>query len=233
VGALLNVDSTPFKSKRFMPVFNDLRYLCHTAPVQRLVAADASYITQFAGACALFMCVNANRRAATDHVEYETDAWISVFNVTLSLSRVIKVYGEAFALASPAQLVRAITAVVHETLQTITLGNDCLDKTKFGPIEMHTVRFSDIDYEVVKFDVLQGWVSFHHSLHWLLAELIKHVNLLTEDALKPTGLTSLRDIFMRNGGDRAMLSIFDFPFRGSCYHACVAGHTLTRVQCWR
>jgi hypothetical protein len=42
------------------------------------------------------MCLNPNKRAVKTHVDYETDAWISVFNVTLSLSRVIKVYGEAF-----------------------------------------------------------------------------------------------------------------------------------------
>lgn len=33
------------------------------------------------------------------HVEYETDAWISVFNVTLSLSRVVRVLGQAYANA--------------------------------------------------------------------------------------------------------------------------------------
>ena len=43
-------------------------------------------------------------------MEYETDAWISVFSFTLlSLSRVIKVYGKAFAWATPTQLVSAIT----------------------------------------------------------------------------------------------------------------------------
>ena len=29
----LDVDSFPFKSKRFMPIFSDLRYLCHNEPV--------------------------------------------------------------------------------------------------------------------------------------------------------------------------------------------------------
>ncbi|KAJ7758417.1 hypothetical protein B0H14DRAFT_3598370 [Mycena olivaceomarginata] len=86
----LDVEAFPFKSKRFMPVFSDLRYLCHTAPVQALIASHREYISQFARTCALFMCVNPNKRAASAHVEYETDAWISVFNVTLSLSRVIK-----------------------------------------------------------------------------------------------------------------------------------------------
>lgn len=46
------------------------------------------------------MFIQPNRRAANVHVEYETDAWISVFNVTLSLSRVVRVLGGAYASAS-------------------------------------------------------------------------------------------------------------------------------------
>ncbi|EEB96179.1 hypothetical protein MPER_04731, partial [Moniliophthora perniciosa FA553] len=100
----LDVDTFPFKSKRFMPVFSDLRYLCNNEPVQDLIAHNPEFITQFAKTCLLFMCVNPSKRAVTSHVEFETDAWISVFNVTLSLSRVIKVYGAAFSRATTTEL---------------------------------------------------------------------------------------------------------------------------------
>jgi E3 ubiquitin-protein ligase UBR1 len=36
-------------------------------------------------------------------------------------------------------------------------------------------------YEVVKFDVADGWVSFYHSLYWLLAELYKSTHLLSDE----------------------------------------------------
>lgn len=212
--AEVNVEATPFKSKRFMPVFSDLRYLCHNTPVQRLIAHKPGFLEQFAHTCQLFMCVNPNKRAATNHVEYETDAWISVFNVTLSLSRVIKVYGEAFGNAGIAELVAAITTVVHHTLMVCTLSVERLDKTKFSPVEFHSVAFGDAAYDVVQFDILEGWVSFHHSLHWLLAELVKHTHLLTEDALQEVGLSSLRDIMLRNASERAIQTLFDFPLRG-------------------
>jgi E3 ubiquitin-protein ligase UBR1 len=213
-GAEVNVESMPFKSKRFMPVFSDLRYLCHNAPVQRLIAREPRYLEHFAHTCQLFMCVNANKRASGAHVEYETDAWISVFNVTLSLSRVIKVYGEAFRHAAPAELVAAITTVVRHTLMVCTLSTERLDRTKFGPVEFHKVSFGGRSYEVVLFDVLEGWVSFHHSLHWLLAELLKHTHLLTEQTLQQVGLGSLRDVMLRNASERAMRTLFDFPLRG-------------------
>lgn len=212
--APLDVDSFPFKSKRFMPVFSDLRYLCHTDPVQQLIANNREYIIQFATTCQLFMCVNPNKRAATNHVEYETDAWISVFNVTLSLSRVIKVYGEAFSRAGVAELVTAISTVVHHILIVCTLSEDRLDRTKFLPVSFHEVVFGNAAYQIIEFDVLEGWVSFHHSLHWLLAELFKHVNLLSEDSLREVGLSSVRDIIMRHASEQAILTVIDFPLRG-------------------
>ncbi|KAG5643045.1 hypothetical protein DXG03_001623 [Asterophora parasitica] len=212
-GAKLDVDSFPFKSKRFMPVFSDLRYLCHTQSVQELIANNHDYIVQFAKTCQLFMCVNPNKRAVANHVEYETDAWISVFNVTLSLSRVIKTYGEAYSTANSAQLVAAIQTVVHHILMVCTLSEERHDTSKFLPTTFHEVSFGNSKYEVIEFDVLEGWVSFHHSLHWLLAELFKHINLLTEESLAEVGLTSIRDVLLQTANDRAILTVIDFPLR--------------------
>ncbi|KAG5634486.1 hypothetical protein H0H81_001778 [Sphagnurus paluster] len=212
-GATLDVDSFPFKSKRFMPVFSDLRYLCHTQSVQELISRNREYIVQFAKTCQLFMCVNPNKRAVTSHVEYETDAWISVFNVTLSLSRVIKTYGEAYSTATSAELVTAINTVVHHILMVCTLAEDRLDKTKFSPITFHEVSLGEQKYEIIEFDVSEGWVSFHHSLHWLLAELFKHVNLLTEESLADVGMSCVRDVLIRQANDRAILTVIDFPLR--------------------
>lgn len=214
LNAYVDVDTFPFKSKRFMPVFSDLRYLCHNEPVQTMIAHNRDFIVQLAKTCQLFMCVNPNKRAATNHVEYETDAWISVFNVTLSLSRVIKVYGEAYAKASAADLVSAISTVVHNILIVCTLAEDRLDRDKFSQVAFHEVIFGDAAYRIIEFDVLEGWVSFHHSLHWLLAELFKHVHLLTEERLHPIGMSNVREVLLRHASEQAVLTVVDFPLRG-------------------
>ncbi|KAF9481254.1 hypothetical protein BDN70DRAFT_876575 [Pholiota conissans] len=210
----IDVDSFPFKSKRFMPVFSDLRYLAHTSQVQDLIAHTPSYLSSFAATCRLFMCLNPNKRAVETHVEYETDAWISVFNVTLSLSRVIKVFGEAFARATSAELVGAIGTVVHQILMVCTLAEDRLDRTKFSVPAFHWVEFAGGRYHTLEFDVSEGWVSFHHSLHWLLAELLKHVDLLSEEALRTVGVEGgLKEVFGRGASEQAILTIMDFPLR--------------------
>ncbi|KAI0045753.1 hypothetical protein FA95DRAFT_93210 [Auriscalpium vulgare] len=209
----VDVEKDPFKSKRFMPVFSDLRYLCHNEPVQRLIARKHQFIKQFAETCRLFMCINPNKRAATNHVEFETDGWISVFNVTLSLCRVIKVYGEAFQYATPTQLLGAIKTVMHNTMISITLADERLDKTKFGPLDFHLVTFGPASCFLVNFDVLEGWVSFHHSLQWLLAELFKHIDILDDQVVHDQGYTSFRELMLHDVNEKVMLSIIDFPLR--------------------
>lgn len=108
-----------------------------------------------------------------------------------------------------------------------------MDREKFSPIKYHKVIFGagykDEEtkartklYEVVRFDVAEGWVSFHHSLHWLLAELFKSTHLLSEPHLKEEfGGTefeeyrSLKDIVVRcAGSEKAVLAIIDYPLRG-------------------
>ncbi|KAK2464879.1 hypothetical protein APHAL10511_002955 [Amanita phalloides] len=210
---VIDADSQPFKSKRFMPVFSDLRYLVITEPVQDLIAHNLEYINSFAVICQLFMCIHPNKRAATTHVEYEGDLWISVFNVTLSLSRVVKVYGEAFSRSTVAELLAAILIVMHQISAVCNFEEERLDRTKFGPIQYHDVIFGDAKYTVVDFNVLEGWVSFHHSLHWLLAELFKHVDLLDEQAIVAAGLDTLREVIYRHKNENAILGIIDFPLR--------------------
>lgn len=218
--AEVDVDSMPFKSKRFMTIFSDLRYLCHNDPVQQLIAHNREFITQFARVCQLFMCVNPNKRAVVSHVEYETDVWISVFNVTLSLSRVIKVYGEAFSRATAVELVSAITTVMHNILMVSAIPNDEKDATRFPRVAFHPVGFGDSTYEVVEFDVMEGWVSFHHSLQWLLAELFKHVDLLDDEHLREIGMGNLREVCTRNASIQAIQTIIDYPLRGELPPIC-------------
>ena len=43
-GAKINIDSFPFKSERFMPVFSNLCYICDI--IQQLIAHNADYIDQ-------------------------------------------------------------------------------------------------------------------------------------------------------------------------------------------
>jgi E3 ubiquitin-protein ligase UBR1 len=97
------------------------------------------------------------------------------------------------------ELVGAIATVMQHIFIVCTLVEDRLDRTKFLPPSFHTVSFGGKDYKTVDFDVSEGWVSFHHTLHWLLAELCKHVGLLTEEKLRAVGPERVKGGVFENG----------------------------------
>ena len=112
----------------------------------------------------------------------------------------IKVYGEAFggkAGSGTLELVGAFRAVIQHIFMVCTLVEDRLDQSRFPPPSFHTVSFGGKDCKTIDFDVSEGWLSFHHALHWLLAELCKDVGLLTEERLKAVGMQGgLRGVFL-------------------------------------
>ncbi|KAH7103274.1 hypothetical protein BKA62DRAFT_636830 [Auriculariales sp. MPI-PUGE-AT-0066] len=209
----VDVDSMPFKSKRFMPIFSDLRYICTSGVVQQHIVGAPSLVKEFGKVCQMFVGINASKRAVASHVEYETDAWISVFNVTLSLSRVVKTFGEAYAHAGTKDLVGAILSVIHQILMVCSMIEPRLDRDKYEPIKYHTVTFGGNSYKIIDFSVLSGWVSFHHALHWLLAELFRHADLLTHDKLSAVEATTMREVILRQADEKSYLTVIDFPLR--------------------
>lgn len=211
---IVDPESKAFKSKRFMPVFNDLRCLVASHTVQSIVCQNPSFITGFSKVCQMFMGIHPNVRATLNHVEYESETWINVFNVTLSLSRVVKAYGEAYCKATSAQLVEAISIVIQHILAVCKLQEHRLDREKYFPIVSHFVEFNNSRYEAIDFNCLNGAISFHHGLHWLLAELLKHVNILTTENLQSLGLQSIKDVILSNHNEIDVLTLIDFPLRG-------------------
>jgi E3 ubiquitin-protein ligase UBR1 len=141
------------------------------------------------------------------HVEYEQEAWISVFNVTLSLSRVVKVYAEAMAQATTSMLCNVIKAVARDIVNTCTLP----DITKYDEIRWTTRSYGGAPFQVIDFDVLTGWVSFRHSEHWLLAELRKRVQLLTTEKLGLLVFSSFKKMLVQVMPEMDVQIVMEFP----------------------
>ena len=133
----------------------------------------------------------------------------------------VSVFGEAFSEGSTNNLLDAISKVVHTILTACTLIDDQLDRERYSAIQFHDVTFNNTIYEAVDFDVASGWVSFHHSLQWLLAELFKHIDLLDEASLETIGLQGLRDVCLSKASEEAMLTIIDYPLRGEQCCTCI------------
>ncbi|CAG8747262.1 29173_t:CDS:2, partial [Racocetra persica] len=122
----------------------------------------------------------------------------------------------------------------YEPLASTTKSSDGSDDKDgiSSPIrepEFHDVTFPQNNYllsfKVVKFEVASQPVSFHHPLHWFLAELLEHVDLLDDDILKQYGLDSLQNMILGfNVGSaetslvnqkaiEKILGVLDYPLR--------------------
>ncbi|KAG8855791.1 hypothetical protein FRB91_001680 [Serendipita sp. 411] len=209
----MDVEAYPFRSKRYMPIFSDIRYICNNNSVQKIISNGTDSTSKFVTVCAMFMGIQPNKRARGNHVEYESDSWINVFNVTLSLSRVVKAFGEAFASSTQASLFACIEVVMSRIQRVCAMEEARLDSNHYTPISFHTVTFSQTSYKIVDFDVLSGWVSFHNALHWLLAEFFKQANVLADRDESKVQSTDIRTFITSHFDESAILQIIEFPLR--------------------
>ncbi|CAG7852362.1 E3 ubiquitin-protein ligase ubr1; AltName: Full=N-end-recognizing protein; AltName: Full=N-recognin-1 [Serendipita indica DSM 11827] len=209
----MDVEAYPFRSKRYMPIFSDIRYICNNHSVQGIISSGTNATSEFAAVCAMFMGIQPNKRARGNHVEYESDSWINVFNVTLSLSRVVKAFGEAFTCASPSALLACIEVVMTQIQRACSMEETRLDPNFYSAPTFHTVSFQGANYRTIEFDVLSGWVSFHNAPHWLLAELLKQASLLESRQTGATHQTVLQSAIAEKFDDATILQIIEFPLR--------------------
>lgn len=157
--------------------------------------------------------------------------WIPVFHISSHLAKAAKMFGEAFAHAAPPQLVEAIVG----TVQAICWSCDMLsgvDSESFPVITFHDARYivgSEVGTKtlsVVSFAVDSQPVSFHHPMHWLLAELIRQIPVVGHEALQRwSGHQRLGDLLQAQAhvDDKTLLAVLDYPLR-----VCVK---LAQIRC--
>ena len=212
----MDVEAYPFRSKRYMPIFSDIRYICNNRSVQEIISRETTAVSEFAAVCAMFMGIQPNKRARGNHVEYESDSWINVFNVTLSLSRVVKAFGESFSASNTKALLSCIEIVMNQIRRVVGMEERRLDTSYYSPPVFHTVTLDSIPYQVIDFDILSGWVSFHNAPQWLLAELFKQTHLLGEQEMSQIQVADLKTAIRAKFDEASILQVIEFPLRGAC-----------------
>lgn len=207
----INPESAAFKQKRYFQVFSDLNHLISSPAVKTILCESPPLLDDLASFLDLFTSMNPNKRAVGTHVEYESDTWVTAFNVTIQLGKICRLYGEAYRLATPIQLARALSALLFRMV---------------GPrANVHNVAFGGVIYPLIDFRVASQAVSFHHPLCWLFAEMVKNVEALDARALASIGVNSLSDIAAGGGRGLHFLAAMDHPLRGEYRQALLESNT--------
>lgn len=232
--ATLGFDAGSVANRRLYHFFSDLRHFLASPYAQAKTRTEPQYLFQFLDLAKLSQGICPNIRAVGEHVEYETDAWISASLLTRDINKLCRQFAEAYHVSKgsdPTAFQATWDAISHATgiaiLNSVGLERRRFDQAEIKePIRFHTVE--PYGYSVVDFVVEKGPLSFHHPLHYTLSWLLEcgkdskqSIVALREAA--QTFLSHLHDTpptprdspikAILNSVDDALLSMFDYPLR--------------------
>ncbi|PWN27822.1 hypothetical protein BDZ90DRAFT_232210 [Jaminaea rosea] len=184
-------------------VFYDARYLLQAEGVQQQIVADERHLEYFLDFLSLFHSFLPEARQTQHHVEYESEVWVAVFGVCQLLARKAKLFGEAYEKAPPAAIARAFVKTVERiNLRTHAIANRLAGVSVGGEL-----------CRVIDFAVEREETSFHHPMHWLLAELSRRMASLTQRDIQTIGHSSLQSLACGDIDQSRIMIALDFPLR--------------------
>ncbi|KAJ5833061.1 hypothetical protein N7474_001372 [Penicillium riverlandense] len=185
-------------NRRLYHFFLDLRYLLQSEYVQHRVRTEEQYLSQFLDLVKLSQGICPNVRAVGEHVEYETDTWISASILMREVNRLCRQFCEAFRNPADDNAHNLLRAIKTTTITTI-VHSAGVERKRFDQAEIkEEIRFKTLppfDFEVgpsgevpchrvIEFVVDRGWISFHHALHYTLSWLIECGRNISSDAMR-------------------------------------------------
>ncbi|PWN37144.1 uncharacterized protein FA14DRAFT_159326 [Meira miltonrushii] len=200
------------RQQRCHYILYDLRYLLGAEGVQKQIVSDTRHLGYFAEFLSLFNAITPDRRAVTEHVEFESEVWVPIFNVATHLARTIKLFGESYGKGTGQELLRGLLLAMEKTLLSCSHLHQN-DPDSHATIAFNRINFAGVSYHIIDFTVESMGVSFHHPMHWMLAEMLKSVNKLDYEFLHQMRKEKLADLIPEETGENGLIVLFEFPLR--------------------
>ncbi|KAI9835293.1 MAG: hypothetical protein M1819_002437 [Sarea resinae] len=234
--ATLAFDAGSVTNRRMYHFFMDLKYLFGSEHVQEKLRTEERYTLQFLDLVKLHQGICPNIRAVGEHVEYETDAWISASLITREINRLCRQFAESFrwrrdeddgGISKAIRLAAKITILNSMGAERRRFDQaEIKGETRFKPVnvldyvmdgEEHSEQF-----QIVDFVVEREPISFHHALHYTLSWLIECGKSMPRDQLHGLMLFTARELrepppsklsVPDRDPESYLLALFDFPLR--------------------
>ena len=201
--AVLAIDVGSVTNRRLYHFFSDLMQLMQMEHVQDKIRDNDQYHRQFIDLFRLPQGICPNVRAVGEHLEYETDQWITISLVTREINRLCRQFGEAFKRQPGGDFTQVRKAIRYAASQAI-LNSLGTERKRFreaeidGPTTFKILRLfkqGGPEYRVVNFTVEKGPMSFHHPLHYTLSWLIESAKNMSPGMLKETLAFTPRELY--------------------------------------
>ncbi|KAL2358444.1 RING finger domain-containing protein [Cryomyces antarcticus] len=230
--ATLAFDAGAVTNRRMYHFFLDLKYLFGSEYVQKKLCREDRYLLQFLDLIKLVQGICPNVRAVGEHIEYETDIWISASLITREINRLCRQYSDSFPWPEDLDFSN-VSRAIRRTAKTAVINSVGAESKRFSQAEIkdeirfHSVEISQFGpgatYNVVEFSVDRGPMSFHHPLHYLLSWLIDRAKSMSRTQL--VSLLQFSAIDLREQAtlpkasvpdlrsEQYILALFDYPLR--------------------
>ena len=199
--ATLAFDAGSVTNRRMYHFFMDLKHLFASEYVQERLRKDQYYVLQFLDLIKLPQGICPNVRAVGDHIEYETDAWISASLLTREINKLCRQFAEAFRWRR-GQDTTSISRIIRDITRPTIINSVGAERARFKQAEIRSaMRFKQMtdfayplseamEFEpqnrllVVDFAVEKETISFHHALHYTLSWLIDGAKSMSREQLR-------------------------------------------------
>ncbi|EON65513.1 hypothetical protein W97_04751 [Coniosporium apollinis CBS 100218] len=236
--ATLAFDAGAVTNRRMYHFFLDMKYLLSSDQVQEQLCNEERYLLQFLDLVKLHQGICPNVRAVGEHLEYETDAWISAQIITREINKLCRQFSEAYSSTSDPDFARLCKAI-RRTAKVVIINSLGAERRRFSQAEIkQETRFKKLDpfvfeidlrnfskpqHIIVDFIIEKEPMSFHHALHYTLSWLIDRGKGMARDQMLALLLFSvqelreapapLRALTPDLNPDQYLLAAFDFPLR--------------------
>jgi E3 ubiquitin-protein ligase UBR1 len=236
--ATLAFEQGAVTNRRMYHFFLDMKYLLGSEFVQEKIREEERYLLQFLDLVKLHQGICPNVRAIGEHLEFESEAWISASLITREINKLCRHFAESFVWNSDEDIAN-IQRAIRAAAKVVTVNSLGAERRRFDQTELREeTRFKTLEvlefdaepstffgpsYKVVDYVVAKEPMSFHHALHhtlsWLLDRArsmprneILHLLEFSHDELQAD--FSLANVMVPyHEPDEYLLALFDFPLR--------------------
>ena len=199
------------RQQRCYHIFHDVRYLLSAQGVQSQIVHQPRHLGYFLDFLSLFNAITPDRRAVTEHIEFESEVWVQIFHIATYLARSAKSFGEAYVRATVRELQRGLSVALSKTLQSCSMLQE--NDEAQSPVTFFETNFGQDKFSIIAFAVETEAVSFHHPMHWLLAEMLKRLHMVDYAYLEQFPRPQLRELVSKDVDEDGLLVVFEFPLR--------------------
>lgn len=234
--ATLAFEQGAVTNRRLHHFFMDTKYLLASEFVQDKIREQPRYLQQFLDLVKLHQGICPNQRAVGEHLEFESEAWISASLITREINKLCRHFADSFTWRNNEDATN-ICRAIRATAAVVTINSLGAERRRFDQAELKDeTKFKSLDvfefdaqpsnlygpnYKIVDYVVAKEHMSFHHALHYTLSWLIDQARSMPADHVRQL-LHFTRDELQTRSNSAAipfhhpedyLLAVFDFPLR--------------------